>query len=165
MNSYLCSGASPLMNHEGGLKSGKNFHDEKYSFSKYLCRLDGAVPFNKVIFSLVFIVRMSGKNKSTLSANKMIRQIQESFITREDEEPEYYTLSPSPSPSSSPPMSKRSRKRSGANFKLGDQSDYERLSFSVLARTKSQGSTPKNMNLVQQSGKEETEETISKKGK
>ena len=39
---------------------------------------------------------MSGKNKSTLSANKMIRQIQESFITREDEEHEYCTPSPPP---------------------------------------------------------------------
>ena len=91
---------------------------------------------------------MSGKNKSTLSANKMIRQIQEIFVTRADEEPDYYTPSPSPSPSPSPPMSKRSRKRSSANFTLGDQSDDERRSFSALARTKSQSSTPKNMNLV-----------------
>ena len=107
---------------------------------------------------------MSGKNKSTLSANKMIRQIQESFITREDEEPEYCTPSPSPSSFLSP-MSKRNRKRSSANFQLGDQCDGEGLFFSALARTKSQSSTPKNMNSLQQSDKEEIEETISKKGK
>ena len=46
---------------------------------------------------------MSGENKSTLSANE----------------------------SPSPPMSKRSRKRSSANFTLGDQSDDEKLSFSA----------------------------------
>ena len=108
---------------------------------------------------------MLGKIKSTLSANKMIRQIQENFVTREDKEPEYYTASPSPSPSPSPRMSKRSRKRSSADFTFGDQSDDRRLSFSVLARTKSQSSTPKNMNLVQQPDKQETEETISKNGK
>ena len=105
---------------------------------------------------------MSGKKKSTLSANKMIRQIQESFVTREDEKPEYYALRPSSSPSPSPPMCKRNGKRSSENFTLGDQSDDKRVSFSALARTKSQSSTPKNMNLVQQSDKKKTEETISK---
>ena len=73
--------------------------------------------------------------------------IQESFVTKEDEEPEYYTLSLSPSPSPFRPRSKRS----------GDDD-------SRLARNKSQSSTPKNMNLVQQSDKEEVEEPISKKG-
>ena len=39
---------------------------------------------------------MTGKNKRTLRANKVIRRIQENFATREHEEPEYYTSNPSP---------------------------------------------------------------------
>lgn len=103
---------------------------------------------------------MSGKNKIPLSAKKLFGQLQETFVTRENEEPEYYTLSPSPSPSPSP-RAKRSRKRSSANFTLEDQSDDEGLSFSALARTKSQSSTPQNQ--IQQSDKEEIEEKFSKK--
>lgn len=59
----------------------------------------------------------------------MTHQIQESSVTREDEQPEYYSLilSPSPSPSLS---SKRSRQGSNANLNQGDQSDYEGLSNS-----------------------------------
>ena len=69
----------------------------------------------------------------------MFGQIQETFVMRENEETEYYTLSPSSSPLPSP-KTKRSQKRksqSSANFTLEDQSDDEGLSFSALARTKS----------------------------
>ena len=54
---------------------------------------------------------MSGKNKSTLSANEVIRQIQESFVTRDDEKLEYYTPIPSPGPSPSPRPKKKSKKK------------------------------------------------------
>ena len=106
---------------------------------------------------------MSGKNKNTLSANKMIPQIQESFVTRE-------MRNLSIIPRSLLPVHLHLHcpievEISRADFTLGDQSDDKRLSFSALARTKSQISTPKNMNLVQQSDKEETVGTISKKGK
>ena len=97
---------------------------------------------------------MSGKNKNPLSTKKFFGQIQEIFVTRVNKEPEYYTLNPSPSPSPSP-MAKRSRKRSSANFTLEDQSDDKGLSFSALARTKSQSFTPQNQ--MQQSDKEEIE--------
>ena len=61
-------------------------------------------------------------------------------------------------------MSRKCGKKRSTNFTLGDQSDDEGLSFSALARTKSQ-SSHMNMNLVQQSDKEKTEDTISKKDK
>ena len=57
----------------------------------------------------------------------MTHQIQESSVTREDEQPEYYSLILSPSPSL---RSKRSRQGSNANLNQGDQSDYEGLSNS-----------------------------------